>query len=114
MTTFDTGRRAQAAAAAYLQQRGFKVIGQNWRTRTCEIDVVAVKDKTMYFVEVKYRQTAAHGAGLQYVTPRKIAQMQFAGESWVLEHKWPYDYRLAAAEVSGVRFAVTAFIDNVY
>lgn len=114
MTTFDTGRRAEAAATAYLSTQGYEVLAQNWRTRSCEIDIVAKRKNIVSFVEVKYRRTAAQGLGLDYVTSKKLQQMQFAAEQWVLAHKWTGDYQLAAIEVSGAGFQIGEFIESIY
>jgi uncharacterized protein (TIGR00252 family) len=113
MTNFDNGRKAEAAAVRYLEKQGFKIVAQNWRTRTCEIDIVAQKDDAVYFVEVKYRELATQGAGLEYVTPAKLRQMHFAAQNWMHENNWPADCQLAAIEVSGGGYEITAFIDDI-
>lgn len=110
MTTTSTGRQAEAKAVKYLKQDSFTVLEQNWRTRYCEIDIIAQKDKTIYFVEVKYRATDSWGGGLDYITPNKLKQMGFAAEVWVSANKWQHDYQLAAIEVSGKDFEVTNFL----
>lgn len=107
-----TGRQAEDAAAEYLLKHEYKVLEQNWRTRWCEIDVVAQKDNVIFFVEVKYRRSADWGSGLEYITDKKLRQMTFAAEFWVSSHKWKGGYQLGAAEVTGTDFAVTSFIDN--
>jgi ribonuclease HII len=109
----STGYKAETTAANYLEHNGYKIIARNWRTRFCEIDIVAQKDKTIYFVEVKYRVTSDQGTGFEYITHAKLRQMQFAAEMWVSERQWDRDYRLAAIEVSGTDFAVTGFIDSL-
>lgn len=113
MTTFETGRQAEAAAAAYLKKQGYAVVAQNWRTRFCEIDIIAQKDKAVYFCEVKYRVTDRQGGGLEYITPKKLQQMRFAAEAWVHLTGWKGEYQLAAIEVSGPGFEITKFIDDI-
>ncbi len=113
MTTTDTGHQAEAAVADYLRQRGYKMLEQNWRTRWCEIDIVAQKDRRVYFVEVKYRRNANQGSGLDYITSQKLRQMRFAAEAWVADHEWQGDYQLAAAEVAGATFEIENFIDEL-
>ncbi len=112
MTSVSTGRRAEAAAAVYLQADGLTILAQNWRTRWCEIDIVAQKAKTIYFIEVKYRKANWQGTGLEYITPRKLAQMRFAAEFWVQDHSWKGDYSMGAIEVSGLTFDVTNFLPD--
>jgi ribonuclease HII len=112
MTTFVTGRKAEEAAADFLTKKGCKIIAQNWRTRWCEIDIVAERHNIAYFCEVKYRQHVRQGGGLEYITPRKLEQMRFAAESWVHAHHWQGEYQLCAIEVSGENFQITAVIKD--
>ncbi len=111
MTSFNTGRQAENVAAEHLKKLGFKILEQNWRTRFCEIDIVAQRNGTIYFVEVKYRINNMQGSGLDYITPQKLRQMRYAAEFWVSKHSWDGDYNLAAIEVAGTDFRVTEFVD---
>lgn len=113
MKTVFTGQRAETAAAAFLKKSGFKIIDRNWRTRWCEIDIIASRNNMLNFVEVKYRQTGRQGLGLDYITPNKLRQMRFAAEYWVLENEWDGDFQLAAVEVYGDDFTVTDFIETI-
>lgn len=101
MTTTETGRGAEEAAAKYLKKNGYKIVAQNWRTRWCEIDIVATKNSVAYFVEVKYRKSSFWGDGLDAVTPKKLSQMTFAAEIWVNDSSWRGNYELAAISVTG-------------
>lgn len=110
----EVGRRAEQVAADYLGALGYQVLSQNWRTRWCEIDVVARKNGIIYFVEVKYRRTTSFGSGLDYITHRKLTQMHFAAEFWMARHALAaHDYRLAAVEVTGDDYSVTAWLDDL-
>lgn len=113
MTNYAHGHDAEKVAAEYLKKRGFKIVELNWKTPRCEIDIVAKKAKTVYFVEVKYRENNLAGGGLDYITPAKLGQMRFAAEMWVAEHEYSDNYQLAAIEVSGLKFVVESFIDNI-
>lgn len=99
MSTTATGQEAEEKVAAALQTRGHKIVARNWRTRWCEIDIVSRKKQTMYFTEVKYRSSSDWGDGLDYITPKKLQQMQFAAELWLQEHDWQGESMLQAASV---------------
>jgi uncharacterized protein (TIGR00252 family) len=113
MTNFAAGREAEAATAEFLKKKSYKIVAQNWRTRWCEIDVVAQKGKAVYFCEVKYRTSSREGGGLDYITPKKLRQMRFAAEFWVADNSWPGGYQLLAVEVSGPQFDISAFVDDI-
>lgn len=113
MTTFDTGRKAEQVAADFLQRKGCKILEQNWRTRWCEIDVVAQKQSTVYFCEVKYRLRITQGGGLDYITPKKVDQMRFAAELWVQSNNWNGEYQLCAIEVFGPEFTITNVVKDL-
>lgn len=109
-----TGRAAEIEAVRYLKKQGFKILAQNWRTRWCEIDIVAQCRGVIYFVEVKYRANSAWGGGLDYITPRKLQQMNFAGEFWLAQQATTVDYRLAAIGVSGNPPCVDEWVPSIY
>lgn len=113
MTNFSQGRAAEDAAAEYLEKHGYEIVDRNWRTRYCEIDIVAKKDKTAHFIEVKYRLSDAHGSGFEYITPTKLKRMRFAAELWVQENNWGGGYALGALEVSGPEFEISNFLPVV-
>lgn len=101
VTNYSAGHDAEQVAADYLKQKGFKIRECNWRTKYCEIDIVAEHDVAIYFVEVKYRKNNNQGFGLDYVTPKKLQQMAFAAEMWVSNHDWAGEYQLAAIGIDG-------------
>jgi uncharacterized protein (TIGR00252 family) len=100
MKTTFVGKKAESRVADYLKKNGFKVITKNWRTKVCEIDVVAKKDNVVYFVEVKYRSSEKQGGGLDYITSKKLKQLHFAAQIWNQQNQWEDDYRILAAAVS--------------
>jgi ribonuclease HII len=106
VSTFTTGRRAEAAAIAFLEYKGCTIVTQNWRTRWCEIDIIACRDTIVYLCEVKYRRNNRYGDGLDYITPQKLRQMHFAAEVWAAAHGWNGQMQLCAIAVTGPQFQV--------
>jgi uncharacterized protein (TIGR00252 family) len=100
VSTTSVGQAAEAAVAEFLKTQGYKILTRNWRTRVCEIDIVAKKEKAVYFVEVKYRSSLKQGDGFEYITPKKLQQMRFAAQVWSQQNNWDDDSRLLAAAVS--------------
>lgn len=113
MTNYAVGHIAEEYAANYLKKQGYKIIALNWKTKYCEIDIIAQKKKRIYFIEVKYRESDHQGSGLEYITPAKLRRMRFAAEIWVLENKWSKDYTLGAIEMSGYDYDVIQFLTDL-
>jgi len=114
MQTTAIGNHAEQAAAEYLERLGFVIVDRNWRRRDCEIDIVARKASTIYFVEVKYRFADGSGSGIEYITPQKVKRMAYAASRWVQENHWRGEQMLSGLEVSGQDYEVTAFVEEIY
>jgi uncharacterized protein (TIGR00252 family) len=102
MKTTEQGLKAEKAVAELLTQEGFEIVDRNWKTRVCEIDIIARKDRTTFFIEVKYRRSDYQGDGFEYITAQKLHKMNFAAEIWRQANGSSGDYRLMAAAVSGL------------
>jgi putative endonuclease len=68
------GRRAEAIAAFWLQLKGWDVLARRVRTPVGEVDLVARRGRTVAFIEVKARATAAEaGFALDDYRLRRVA-----------------------------------------
>lgn len=47
------GRMGEELAKNYLINKGYKIIDRNYREKWGEIDIIAQKNKTTFFIEVK-------------------------------------------------------------
>lgn len=65
------GKRGEDAAASYLERVGMTIVDRNWRTKSGEIDIVALDGSTLVLCEVKTRKTTAAGTPEESVTPAK-------------------------------------------
>ena len=113
MTTRQIGDKGEQAAADWLTARGHEIVARNWRTRYCEIDIVSVKGKVLYFTEVKYRKNDDFGDGLAAITAKKQRQMRFAVELFLAGKPEcsGMAVKLLAASVSGDPPAVQAVVE---
>ena len=110
--TTRVGALAEEAAAQFLQRHGYEVIERNWKTKWCEIDIIAEHRKVIYFVEVKYRTSVRQGGGIAAITPKKLNQMRFAAKLWLHSHG-DRDARLSVIEIAGEELEVTRFLENI-
>jgi len=85
LTTSETGRRGESLAAEFLEANGYRLVLSNFKVPigrntkgvavTGEIDIVAIDDETLCFVEVKTRTSDAFAAPIATVTLRKQRQI---------------------------------------
>lgn len=109
------GAWGENAAAAYLEKRGYLILGRNVRTPYGEIDILAQKDGLTYFVEVKTRTASTFGPPEIAVTPRKMEHMRAAAEHYAAERgieHWQLDV-IAVERKSGGAPQITHF-ENVF
>lgn len=69
------GREGEDRAAQFLAKKGYKILERNYSTRSGEIDLVALHNGEVVFVEVKTRTSDAYGAPELAVNPRKQLRM---------------------------------------
>ncbi|MDE5649953.1 MAG: YraN family protein, partial [Duncaniella sp.] len=53
----ETGKWGEKVARDYLLAQGYAIMGENVRIGNMEIDIIAMKDSSICFVEVKTRST---------------------------------------------------------
>jgi len=53
LSTSFRGKKGEEQAAALLENAGMKIIAKNFRSKTGEIDIIAVDGETIVFTEVK-------------------------------------------------------------
>lgn len=88
MNAADLGRKGEAIAAKYYQQRGYLLLNHHYRTRMGELDLILYKDDTIVFSEVKTRQHQGAIRAMDAVNPHKQKRLvQAAGQ--YLQHS-PY------------------------
>ncbi len=69
------GRRGERAAARYLKAAGLRVVESGVRSGLGEIDLIAVDDDTVVFVEVKTRKNHRMGHPAEAVHSAKQAKL---------------------------------------
>ena len=95
------GPWGEAAAAAYLRKKGFRIEAMNYRTRLGEIDIIAADRHYVVFVEVKLRASDRFVRAGAYVTPAKQARIRTAASLWLAEHETQLQPRFDVIEIYG-------------
>ncbi len=85
-STTERGRRGEQLAAAHLTAHGWKIVQKNFRGRRGEVDIVAVQDNVIAFVEVKSWNTLARDS-LEHGIPRaKLRRIVGASREFLLQN----------------------------
>jgi putative endonuclease len=98
------GREGEDRAAAYLSRQGYRVVERNYRTKSGEIDLIALDRDVLVFVEVKTRSTDAFGAPELAVTPQKQQRMVKAALGYLKQkalHQMPCRFDVVAISEGG-------------
>lgn len=77
------GARAEDLAAAYLQERGLRLLARNVRCRGGEVDLVALDAGSVVFVEVRLRSHAGFGGAAASIGPAKQRRVILAARHWL-------------------------------
>ncbi len=67
-------------ASEFLSKNGYVVIKRNFRSKFGEIDIIATKNNSLVFVEVKTRSSNRFGSPIEAVTQKKIENIQKTAE----------------------------------
>lgn len=87
-----TGRVGEALACELLERRGCAIVARNVRTRAGELDVVAIRQGTLIFAEVKTMRTGSRSGPERpalAVGPRKQLQVRRLARAWLAENRPP-------------------------
>ena len=82
---FSKGRKGEDIAAKFLEEKGFTVLERNWHTRFGELDVIAIKDDVIVFVEVKLKVGDLFGTPEEMINKRKMFQVLNTAEMYLLK-----------------------------
>lgn len=80
------GAYGEAVAVRHLEDAGYTVLDRNWRTRSGEVDVVAVRGGVVVFAEVKCRRSVLFGPPAVAVTRAKAARLRLVAAAWLDAH----------------------------
>lgn len=77
------GELGERVAARWLRQAGWTIVTHRFRNGRRDVDLVARRDRTVAFVEVKARRGAAFGDPVEAVTWRKQRELTRSANVWI-------------------------------
>ncbi len=102
-TRKDVGALGEQVAAEYLRRHGFRICDRNIARKTGELDIIAEREDTLHFVEVKTNlvdEFLVDGDTSDEYDPSlnlheaKIRKVARTGEWYVLEKHWEGEWQV--------------------
>lgn len=79
----ELGKFGEDFACEYLKRQGYRIEFRNFRCRMGEIDIIAVKDNVLSFIEVKTRNTTTYGLPREAVSLTKQKKIYRCAELYM-------------------------------
>ena len=80
----STGDLGEEMAYKYLLDKGYTILHRNWRHKNWETDIIASKNTSIHFIEVKTRRTTTFGHPEEDVSRKKVKNLMGAAEEFLL------------------------------
>lgn len=109
-------RLGEDAACKFLQKLNYKIIDRNFRIGYGEIDIIAVHDNMLVFVEVKTRTSDNFGTPFEAITTWKLKPLLKTAQFYKQTHKnLPDSLRIDAigVKVSGSEVSEIEHLQNI-
>jgi Holliday junction resolvase-like predicted endonuclease len=94
------GKQGEDVATCFLEANGFQVLERNSKVFGVEVDIIAVKERVLYFVEVKTSEVLEEAAFKNLRTKQMLRLRRAALRTWQAE-------RARYLSVSGLLVMVT-------
>lgn len=111
----DTGNKAEAMAANFLKNKGYEILDQNYTFGKGEIDIIALKDGWLIFVEVRARSEVDHGFPEQTISKSKANLIIKTAENYIYQKDWHGNVRFDIIAITvGDKFEILQFKDAFF
>ncbi len=81
--TQQLGQKGEDIAKAHLEENGYEILDENWCFKKAQVDLIAYKNKTIVFVEVKTRSSSTYGDPEDFVNLNQQRTLQKAAEEYL-------------------------------
>ncbi len=97
----DLGAWGETMAAEYLERKGYTIIARNWHSGHRDIDIIALDENTVVFVEVKTRRDRLFIEPEKAIDYRKLHNLRTAINHFVKFKNIRQPIRLDAITIVG-------------
>jgi len=92
------GNLAEERGCDYLRSHGYRIVDRNVYNRFGEIDIIALKDNVLRFVEVKSGQN--YEQAINNITSAKLQKLNRTIQTYLQKTKYSMDYCIDALIVT--------------
>lgn len=89
----ELGKKGEALATELLLKKNYTILEKNWRYLKAEIDIIALKKKTLVIAEVKTRSSDFFGNPQDFITEKKIKLLVSAANEYVISKNLDVEVR---------------------
>lgn len=82
----QVGKAGERAARSYLQRKGYRIAGANFRCPFGEIDLIALYGSLLVFVEVRTRTGVSFGTPAESITAEKLNRLKKTALFYLQSH----------------------------
>ncbi|MDD5051997.1 MAG: YraN family protein [Sulfuricurvum sp.] len=108
MHTRARGNIAEERGCDYLRNKGFRIIDRNVYNRFGEIDIIAIKEDVIHFIEVKSAQT--YEQAINNITPSKLQKLNRTIQTYLQQKRLNLDYCIDGLIVTDMKIE---YIENI-
>lgn len=80
------GKIYEQWAANRLQNAGYQIVKHNFSCYQGEIDIIALNNKQLIFVEVKYRSNLDYGLAQEHINASKIKRLRISAQVFLRQN----------------------------
>lgn len=121
MNRQQLGKYGENLAARFLERQGFQIMERNFRTRWGEIDLIARRNESIHFIEVKSRLVRDYGEPEEAIHRFKKRNLLGAAKMYVASHQLPFpNYQIDSVSIlfnpltksANIRYFGNIVLDN--
>ena len=87
MTNQELGKKGESVACRFLENSGYVIVSKNYKCTYGEIDIIAMDQEELVFVEVKTRCSKKYGEARESVNEYKSKHIKKAAAYYIYKHK---------------------------
>lgn len=102
MNTQKIGKKGENIAVEFLEKKNYQVLLKNYRYKKNEVDLIAIKNSLLIFVEVKLRSNLDYGMPEETVSEAQKKRIIETAEHYIIENNWQNDIRFDIISITNL------------